>query len=168
MRRGPATTRTVLRVHPPERESVLTQSTGTIKSSSPGSIAQVAIQPVPAQLAVVAVSAGCTTQPFPLAHAISASWCIGRCQRWMQTQSFPLASALGAHHLYSDYSGSLNTKRCSCLCRHFPPKSAGISSAHKEQAELPRLHGGYNRPTLENLHEPAAAGSIVGIIDLLT
>ncbi len=94
MRRGPATTRTVLRVHPPERESVLTQSTGTIKSSSPGSIAQVAIQPVPAQLAVVAVSAGCTTQPFPLAHAISASWCIGRCQRWMHDAVVPFGPCI--------------------------------------------------------------------------
>jgi hypothetical protein len=36
-----------------------------------------------------------------------------------------------------------------------------------EQAELPRHHGGYNMPTLENLQEPAAAGAMVGIIDLL-
>jgi hypothetical protein len=42
---------------------------------------------------------------------------------------------------------------------------------HKEQAELPRHLGGYNLPTLVNLHEPAAAGAtsimMVGIIDLL-
>ncbi len=31
---------------------------------------------------------------------------------------------------------------------------------HKEQAELPGFLGGYNRPTLVNLHEPAAAGAM--------
>ena len=38
---------------------------------------------------------------------------------------------------------------------------------HKEQSELPRHHGGNNLPTLINLQEPAAAGAMVGIIDLL-
>ena len=43
----------------------------------------------------------------------------------------------------------------------------GQPGRHKEQAELPRHYGGYNLPTLKNLHEPAAAGAMVGIIDLL-
>jgi hypothetical protein len=45
----------------------------------------------------------------------------------------------------------------------------GQPGRHKEQAELPRHHGGYNlpRPTLVNLREPAAAGAMVGIVDLL-
>jgi hypothetical protein len=43
----------------------------------------------------------------------------------------------------------------------------GQPARHKEQAELPRHHGGYNLPTLVNLHEPAAAGAMVGIIGLL-
>jgi hypothetical protein len=38
---------------------------------------------------------------------------------------------------------------------------------HKEQAEFPRHEGGYNLPTLVNLQKPAAAGAMVGIIDLL-
>ena len=46
----------------------------------------------------------------------------------------------------------------------FHPKQPG---RHKEQAELPRHHGGYSQPTLVNLHEPAAAGAMVGIIDYL-
>jgi hypothetical protein len=43
----------------------------------------------------------------------------------------------------------------------------GQPGRHKEQAELPRHYGGYNMPTLRNLHEPAAAGAMVGIINLL-
>ena len=43
----------------------------------------------------------------------------------------------------------------------------GQPGRHKEQAELPRHHGGYNLPTLVNLHEPAAAGAMVGIINYL-
>ena len=45
----------------------------------------------------------------------------------------------------------------------------GQPGRHKEQAELPRHQGGYNlpRPTLVNLREPAAAGAMVGIVDLL-
>ncbi len=43
----------------------------------------------------------------------------------------------------------------------------GQPGRHKEQAELPKHYGGYNMPTLRNLHEPAAAGAMVGIIDLL-
>ena len=46
----------------------------------------------------------------------------------------------------------------------FHPRQPG---RHKEQAELPRHLGGYNLPTLVNLHEPAAAGAMLGIIDLL-
>ena len=38
---------------------------------------------------------------------------------------------------------------------------------HKAQSELTRHHGGYNLPALVNLHEPAAAGAMVGIMDLL-
>jgi hypothetical protein len=40
----------------------------------------------------------------------------------------------------------------------------GQPGRHKEQAELPKH---YNMPTLRNLHEPARAGAMVGIIDLL-
>ena len=43
----------------------------------------------------------------------------------------------------------------------------GQPGRHKEQAELPRHYGGYNMPTLRNLHEPALAGAMVGIIGLL-
>ncbi len=46
-----------------------------------------------------------------------------------------------------------------------PP--TGQPGRHKEQAEFPRHLGGYNLPTLGNLQEPAAAGAMVGIIDLL-
>ena len=35
----------------------------------------------------------------------------------------------------------------------------GQPGRHKEQAELPRHHGGYNLPTLVNLHEPECRGS---------
>jgi hypothetical protein len=40
---------------------------------------------------------------------------------------------------------------------------------HKEQSELPRHHGGNNLPVppLAKLHEPAAAGAMVGIVDFL-
>jgi hypothetical protein len=54
------------------------------------------------------------------------------------------------------------------LAGTFHPDQPG---KHKEQAELPRhpSHGGYNLPVpvpaLVNLHEPAAAGAMVGIID---
>ncbi len=45
----------------------------------------------------------------------------------------------------------------------------GQPGRHKEQAELPRHYGGYNKPTLRNLpvHEPARAGAMVGIIGLI-
>ncbi len=49
----------------------------------------------------------------------------------------------------------------------FDPSQPG---RHKEHAELPRFVGGYNAgdlPTLVNLHEPAAAGAMVGITGLL-
>ena len=51
------------------------------------------------------------------------------------------------------------------LAGTFHPRQPG---RHKEQADLPRHHGGYNQPTLVNLHEPAAAGAMVGIVDYLT
>jgi hypothetical protein len=43
----------------------------------------------------------------------------------------------------------------------------GQPGRHKEQAELPKHYGGYNMPTLRNLHEPARAGAMVGIIGLI-
>jgi hypothetical protein len=43
----------------------------------------------------------------------------------------------------------------------------GQPGRHMEQAELPRHQGGYNMPSLKNLQAPAAAGAMVGIIDLL-